>query len=126
MKKLFLFAAICSSSICFSQYKYSNLDVKFAAPETELNNFTYANLRLYPIRARETFTQYFKDMGKYTTLKEAINKKKVLITEKGTGGNVNTLLIENVSKDTVYIMSGEVVKGGQQDRDAITLPQCTI
>ena len=116
MRKLFLIAAICSSTICISQYKYSNLDVKFAAPEMELNQFTFKNLRLYPIRAKESFTQYFKDMGKYTTLKEAINKKKVVITEKGTGGSVNTLLMENVSNDTIYIMSGEVVKGGQQDR----------
>lgn len=116
MRKLFLIAAICCSSICFSQYKYANLDVKFTAPESELNNFTFKNLRIYPIRAKEAFIQTFKDMGKYTTLKDAINKKKVVITEKGSGGSVNTLLIENISRDTVYIMSGEVVKGGQQDR----------
>jgi len=116
MRKLFFIAATLCCSISFAQYKYANLDVKIAAPENELVNYTYKNLRLYPVRAKASFTEYFKDMGKYTTLKDALRSKKVRITEKGTGGEVNTLLIENVSSDTIYIMSGEVVKGGQQDR----------
>ncbi len=31
-------------------------------------------------------------------------------------GEVNKLFVENVSNDTVYLMAGEVVKGGKQDR----------
>jgi len=37
-------------------------------------------------------------------------------TNYSPGAQVNTLYIENISKDTVYIMAGEVVKGGKQDR----------
>ncbi len=32
------------------------------------------------------------------------------------GGTVNALQIQNVSNDTVYLMAGEVIQGGKQDR----------
>jgi len=49
-------------------------------------------------------------------LKDALEKKKVVITEKSNGGTVNTLTIQNVSKDTIIVICGEVIKGGKQDR----------
>jgi hypothetical protein len=49
-------------------------------------------------------------------LQEAIQKKKIKITEKNTGGSVNDLTVENTSSDTIIIICGDVVKGGQQDR----------
>lgn len=51
---------------------------------------------------------------KYLPLKEALAQKKVVVHETG---NVNQLAIENVSADAdVFIQSGDIVKGGQQDR----------
>ena len=42
------------------------------------------------------------------------------------GATVNTLTIENTSDDTIYIMAGEVIQGGRQDRviaeDVIAMP----
>ncbi|MDQ2944881.1 MAG: hypothetical protein M3Y27_02875 [Acidobacteriota bacterium] len=51
---------------------------------------------------------------KFLTLQEALQQHKVVVYETGS---VNQLAIENVSQDEdVYIQSGEIVKGGQQDR----------
>jgi len=59
---------------------------------------------------------------KYLTLSEGLAQNKVVVYETG---DVNQLQVENLSKDDVYIQSGEIVKGGKQDRvlkDDIILP----
>jgi len=94
--------------------------------EAEQKNYTYQNLRLYPIKAKASFTDTFKTVGKYMNLKDALAKGKVVITEQLGGAQVNTLTIENISNDTIMIMSGEVITGGKQNRiigkDLILLP----
>src|SRR5205809_7617380 len=47
------------------------------------------------------------------TLEEAMAKGVVKVRETG---NVNQLEIENLGKDEVFVQSGDIVKGGQQDR----------
>jgi hypothetical protein len=47
------------------------------------------------------------------TLSEALEQKKVVVHETG---DVNELAIENVSGEEVFVQSGDIVKGGQQDR----------
>jgi hypothetical protein len=49
----------------------------------------------------------------FLTLQEALDQKKVVVYETG---NVNQLAVENFSTEDVYIQSGDIVKGGQQDR----------
>lgn len=49
----------------------------------------------------------------FLTLQEALKQQKVTVYETG---NVNELAIENRSNELVFIQSGEIVKGGQQDR----------
>jgi hypothetical protein len=50
----------------------------------------------------------------FLTLQEALEQGKVIVHETG---NVNELVIENVSTDVeVFVQSGDIVKGGQQDR----------
>jgi hypothetical protein len=47
------------------------------------------------------------------TLKEAMEQKKVIVHETG---EVNRLAIQNISQEELFIQSGDIVKGGQQDR----------
>jgi hypothetical protein len=102
----------------FAQYKLGSAYLVYnrTASTDELRKFTYENLRLYPIIARDSFKLAFKNLSKFTPLKKALQQKKVVITEKGNGGEVNSLFIENRSRDTIIINAGEVIKGGQQDR----------
>src|SRR5436190_872033 len=49
----------------------------------------------------------------YLTLQEAMRQMKVIVDETG---HVNVLTIENRGSGDVFIHSGEIVKGGRQDR----------
>jgi hypothetical protein len=74
---------------------------KLSAPHT------IDNLTLFFIHGPDTLK------GDYLTLEEAMRVKKVIVHETE---NVNELSVENVSDRAVYIQSGEIVKGGKQDR----------
>jgi hypothetical protein len=113
-KMIFIFA--CLPLIVTAQYTYKNLDVNFLSKSNEAVVYTFENLRLYPITAKESFRKEFTGIGKYMTLKEAIEKKKLKITESSNSGSVNDLIVENNSKDTIIIITGDVIKGGKQDR----------
>jgi hypothetical protein len=95
-----------------AQYNSTNLALESVASS---NVYLFENLQLYPIKANQAFVNEHKNLGTYVTLKEALEKEKVKITEY-SGGTVNTLYIENTSADTVMVLSGEVVQGGKQDR----------
>lgn len=70
--------------------------------------FTHENLSVFLVHGKDRIS------GKtFLTLQEALMQKKVIVYETRS---VNELAIENVSNDEVYVQSGEIVKGGQQDR----------
>ena len=95
----------------------------------------YVTARILPTQKEETQTGDYKISGpyshenltiflvhgkdalggmKYVTLQEAMQRKIVIVHETK---DVNELAIENVSEDQeVYVQSGDIVKGGQQDR----------
>jgi hypothetical protein len=84
----------------------------FSSPE----KYTYKNLRLVPIRMKDNFKEAVGSMGYYLSLHQAMLTDKIAISESGAGGSVNTLIGRNLSTDTLFIMSGEIVQGGKQDR----------
>ena len=69
--------------------------------------YTHDNLSVFLIHGRDKIDKHF------LTLQEAMQQKKVIVHETG---NVNELAVENVSGEEVFIQSGDIVKGGKQDR----------
>lgn len=71
--------------------------------------YSHKNLTIFLLHGPDTI----KDLH-LLTLAEALKEKKVVIRETG---NVNELAVQNLSKDSdIFIQSGDIVKGGQQDR----------
>ncbi|MFN2578862.1 MAG: ARPP-1 family domain-containing protein [Pyrinomonadaceae bacterium] len=70
--------------------------------------FTQGNLSVFLVHGKD------KIKGQtFITLQEALVQKKVMVRETR---EVNELSIENLSSEEVYVQSGDIVKGGQQDR----------
>jgi hypothetical protein len=80
------------------------------------SKYTFQNLRLIPIRSTDNFRRVLGNMGYYISLQEALEANKVAIEEVNGSGTVNTLLVRNLSLDTLFVMSGEILIGGKQDR----------
>jgi hypothetical protein len=70
--------------------------------------FTQGNLTVFLIHGKDRIKGQT-----FITLQEALVQKKVIVRETR---EVNELTIENVSREEVYVQSGDIVKGGQQDR----------
>ena len=116
MKSKLIAAMVLLPAASFCQYTYSNLQVNFLEKDQLARSYTYQNLRLYPIHSKQSFVGKFKGVGNYLPIQDALQNKKIRVTEKSDGGEVSSLVIENISKDTIIIISGDIVKGGKQDR----------
>ncbi|MEO6759603.1 MAG: DUF6569 family protein, partial [Saprospiraceae bacterium] len=93
--------------------------------------WTYRNMRVYPIVAETAALNGQEGLQHLTTLSEAMTTPGFRITEKKQFGRdegpwYSALTVQNKTQDTVYLMSGEVVTGGNQDRvlayDDVILP----
>src|SRR5262249_27762886 len=88
----------------------SSADYRLSGP------YAYDNLTVFLVHGPETL-----DGSNFLTLSEALEQKKAVVHETS---EVNQLAIENLSgNQDVYVDSGDVVKGGKQDR---TLPYDAI
>ncbi len=77
-------------------------DYKLSGP------YTHKNLSIFLVHGKNTIKT-----KTFLTLQEALVQKKVVVYETQS---VNELSIQNFSSEDVYVQSGDIVKGGQQDR----------
>jgi hypothetical protein len=70
--------------------------------------FTQGNLTVFLIHGKDAIKGQT-----FITLQEALVQRKVIVRETR---EVNELSIENISQEEVFVQSGDIVKGGQQDR----------
>src|SRR5947207_2582307 len=77
-------------------------DCKLSGP------YTHGNLTVFLIHGADKLKN-----RQFLTLEEAMEKKVVVVHETE---NVNELAIENRGDVDVYVQSGDIVKGGKQDR----------
>lgn len=69
--------------------------------------YTHKNLTVFLVHGKDLTSKTF------LTLQEALAQKKVRVYETK---DVNELAIQNLSNEDVYVQSGDIVRGGEQDR----------
>jgi hypothetical protein len=70
--------------------------------------YTHKNISIFLVHGKNSI-----NAEKFLTLEEAMDMKKATVHETE---NVNQLTITNSSNFNIFIMSGDIVKGGKQDR----------
>jgi len=111
-------AACGTSESTSKKANVSGLNIITSFDET----LNFERLRLYPIEANGDFLINNEGLSNWSTIEQALKSSRFRITEKKPFGRfddrdaVNNLLIHNKTQDTVFIMAGDVVKGGNQDR----------
>ena len=94
---------VAASAGCMSQPRLDGGMHQVSGP------YAHKNLAVYLVHGRDRLTGW-----KFLTMAEAIEQRKLVVHETG---NVQKLMVENKSADEyIYIQSGEIVKGGKQDR----------
>jgi hypothetical protein len=101
---------------------------------------TYKNLTLLPVARDDALPEQTprrsgksraakKPQQDFEVLDEGMRRGRVKIHEQKSGATVNSLTITNDSNDPLFIMGGEVVIGGKQDRiiakDVVIAPNST-
>lgn len=85
--------------------------VRIAGNRTLAAPVKVENLTVWPV-----VTDTPRETGKYLTLPEAQAKGLAEVREKGTGAEVNQLVLLNKSDLPIFVPGGTVVQGGKQDR----------
>lgn len=129
MKKLFFLSALTALFFACQNDSRPTLSSNTSAQPaagisllTEANPaWQHGNLRLYPIVADAALTETQNEVRNLKTLAEGMKTPGFRITEQKQFGRsndrtYNILTVQNKSQDTIFMMSGDVVTGGNQDR----------
>lgn len=122
MKKQFFFttAVLCSLivasigflTIAFAQQEKApapNQTGQAQSPAYRISGpYTHKNLTIFLVHGKDLITGHM-----FLTLQEALAQKKVIVYETK---EVNELSIKNLSNQDIYVQSGDIVRGGDQDR----------
>lgn len=117
---MILFFASCANEK--NEIDTPTIESNFEIDLTENEELNFEKLRVYPIIASEEHIVEHAQLANFKNLKEAMDIQGFRITEKkpygrfDDAGAINSLTVQNKSQDTVYLMAGDVVKGGNQDR----------
>ncbi|MFK7972960.1 MAG: DUF6569 family protein [Bacteroidia bacterium] len=109
---IMLIASLCLQSPLFGQFTYDHLVVDYESA------IQFENLSLIPVRGKPSFFEFANNQGdsisqNWLPLQEAMARNLILIKDRA---GVNTLIFDNLSDQPVMLLSGEVIKGGKQDR----------
>lgn len=98
-----VFAALAAALMIAGAASAQVADYRVSTP------YTYKNLTIFLLHGKDQ-----KSKGNVMTLQEAMGQNLFRVYETG---DVNELEVENLSKEfDVFIQSGDIVKGGRQDR----------
>jgi hypothetical protein len=103
--RFLVLAAVAASAASFAAVMPGRAHAE--APPEITGPFTHGNLAIYFVHGQSA------PGPAPLTLQEALAKETVRVDETGS---VNELKIENLGDEDVYIQSGDIVKGGRQDR----------
>ncbi len=110
---LFLFGLLSIDAFTQSSFTYPSLVVEYDSA------ILFKNLKLIPIK-RTVIAMNDSSFTKLSvvTLQKGLQKGSVKIKERGNYmvDNINILLIENKSNQSVFLKSGDIISGGRQDR----------
>src|SRR5215475_9677741 len=120
MKRKILIEGIALLALAFCFACASSTEAQLGGPENKApEQFTASNYVVsgpYSHKNLTIFLLHGADQRQDKTpltLQEAMERKMVVVHETG---DVNNLAVENLSDEEVYVQSGDIVKGGRQDR----------
>lgn len=128
MKKLPLLVLLltvffaCRREVAEQHSQLANEPAALSLITTESEKWQFEDLRLYPILASEGFIEGNTALRELKTLAEVIDTYGFRISEKKPfgrfedAGAVNNLTVQNKTGDPVFLMGGDIVRGGRQDR----------